>query len=406
MNRPLLTGLVGTALVALLGVWFLTHYDLEAAREWQPPRGVVWRDRFLACERFLTRMGLQAKTMGALESVRALDRRTTLILPAQRGAIAPTTLAALEDYVVRGGHLIVESERYSGDDPVFDALGIARDEIDEHATSISALELLFSGPLADANRPDDRGLVPARLEPDAAQPLWVFFSGGEALSTEAPTSATLGDEDNLRMLQFQLGEGWVTAVNDIEFAQNWQIGRNDNAEFLWRLLGRTPGLEAVAIFRGRSQALGGWLWTHAAPVLGVLAVLVLVVLWRALPRLGPVLPDPEPGRRRMLDHLSASGQFLWSAERRNTLLHAAARRAMAEVARRHPHVALMPESEQAAFVHARYGLAPALAQQIASASFPDRRAPAMIQLARACAEIHQRIAHQAAGKTEPTIPNG
>ncbi|HVQ24826.1 MAG TPA: DUF4350 domain-containing protein, partial [Planctomycetota bacterium] len=316
----------------------------------------------------------------------------------------PATLAALHEYVAHGGHLIVESERYSGDDPVFETLGIARDEIDERATSISAFELLFSGPLARPNRPDDRGLVPARLEP-GAEALWVFFSGGEALSTEAATTVTLGDEDNLRMLQFRLGEGVVTAVNDIEFAENWQIGRNDNAEFLWRLLQRTPALEAVAIYRGRSQALGAWLWTHAAPVLGVLALLVLVLLWRALPRLGPVLPDPEPGRRRMLDHLSASGQFLWSSERRNTLLHAAARRAMAEVARRYPHVALMPEPEQASFLHARFGLAPALAQQLASASFPDRRAPAMIQLARACAEIHQRLAHQAEINNSRPLPN-
>jgi hypothetical protein len=404
MNRPLMTGLAGVALVALSGIWFLTHYDLEPAREWQPPQGIVWRDRFLACERFLTRMGLQAKTMAALESVRTLDRRTALILPARRGAIAPGTLAALREYVARGGHLIVESERYSGDDPVFETLGIARDEIDEHATSISAFELLFSGPLAQANRPNDRGLVPVRLEP-GADALWVFFSGGEALSTEAETTVTLGEEDNLRMLQFRLGEGLVTAVNDIEFAENWQIGRNDNAEFLWRLLQRTPALEAVAIYRGRSQALGAWLWTHAAPVLGALALLVLVLLWRALPRLGPVLPDPEPGRRRMLDHLSASGQFLWSAERRNTLLHAAARRAMAEVVRRYPHVALMPEPEQAAFLSERFGLAPLLARQLASASFPDRRAPAMIQLARACAEIHQRIAHHAEINNSRPLPN-
>jgi hypothetical protein len=41
MNRPLMTGLAGFALVALLGIWFLTHYDLEAARDWQPPRGIV-----------------------------------------------------------------------------------------------------------------------------------------------------------------------------------------------------------------------------------------------------------------------------------------------------------------------------------------------------------------------------
>jgi len=400
MRRAVFGGLAAVALVVLLGSWFLSHYDLVPAREWQPPRAVVWRDRFLACERWLTRMGLEPRTIGALEAVRSLDRRTALIVPARRGAIAPATIEGVVSYVMHGGHLIVESERYAGADPLFDALGVTRGEIDEHATSITLFELLFSGPLVGANRSDDHGLVPATVD-EEQEPLWVYFSGGEALGTERDPTLTLGDRHNRRLLQFRLGEGLVTAVNDIEFAQNWQIGRNDKAEFLWRILKSTPGVGAVAILHARDQNLGAWLFEHAAPVLGALVLLVLLLLWRALPRLGPVLPDPPPGRRSLLDHLAASGHFLWSEQRRGTLAQAAARRAMAEVARHDPHVALMTESEQAAFLQARFGTAPALARQIAGASFPDRHAPAMIQLARACAEIHQRIAHQRASDPVP-----
>src|SRR6185436_6525440 len=127
----------------------------------------------------------------ALESVRTLDRRTALILPAQRGAVAPATLEALRDYVARGGHLIMESERASADDPVFEAFGVARAPIDQREVSRSGFEQLFSGPLSNANRAGDGGLVPARFDADA-EPLWVFLSGGEALRTAQPATLTLG----------------------------------------------------------------------------------------------------------------------------------------------------------------------------------------------------------------------
>jgi hypothetical protein len=113
--------------------------------------------------------------------VRTLDRRTALILPARRGAIAPATLAALQEYVARGGHLIVESERYSGDDPCSSARHRARR--DRRARHLDlGLRAAVLGPLASRTGRTIAGSCRSGSSRRGA--LWVFFSGGEALSTE------------------------------------------------------------------------------------------------------------------------------------------------------------------------------------------------------------------------------
>jgi hypothetical protein len=206
------------------------------------------------------------------------------------------------------------------------------------------------------------------------------------------------------MLQFRLGEGLVTAVNDIEFAENWQIGRNDNAEFLWRLLQRTPALEAVAIYRGRRRRWALALDARRAGARRARAAGAGAAVARACPGSGPCSPTRArpPAHARPPERERAVPVVVRAPQ------HAAARgRAPRHGRGRAPLPARRADAgaEQAAFLHARFGLAPALAQQLASASFPDRRAPAMIQLARACAEIHQRIAHQRRINDSRPLPN-
>jgi hypothetical protein len=136
-------------------------------------------------------------------------------------------------------------------------------------------------------------------------------------------------------------------------------------------------------------------------VLGALAVLVLLLLWRALPRLGPMLPDPGPAGGACSTIWVRAGNSCGPRAGAARWRRPRARRAMIEVGRQYPHVPLMPEPSRPASWPSATALAPALAQQLVQAALPDRQAPAMIQLARACAEIHQRGAHPRAVPERP-----
>jgi hypothetical protein len=73
---------------------------------------------------------------------------------------------------------------------------------------------------------------------------------------------------------------------------------------------------------------------------------VLLWLWYVAPRLGPVAPDPVRGRRRLLDHLRASGRFLWSNGGAQRMLDAARESCLRRITRVYPDVLAIAEPER------------------------------------------------------------
>jgi hypothetical protein len=91
-----------------------------------------------------------------------------------------------------------------------------------------------------------------------------------------------------------------------------------------------------------------WLAREArGAVIAALALLALW-LWRVSRRFGPLEPPHEPRRRRLLDHLRASGHFQWAAGSAPALLAAAREACLAKVARSRPALADMAPVERSA----------------------------------------------------------
>jgi hypothetical protein len=67
-----------------------------------------------------------------------------------------------------------------------------------------------------------------------------------------------------------------------------------------------------------------------------------------VPRFGPVAPDAPPGRRRLLDHLRASGRYYWTKGLRSRLVVAARDAALRRIVRAQPDFAGAPQAERAA----------------------------------------------------------
>jgi len=89
-----------------------------------------------------------------------------------------------------------------------------------------------------------------------------------------------------------------------------------------------------------------WLRESAwyAALTGVL--LLMLWLWRVVPRFGPLRADPEAARPRLLDHIRASGMFHWSRGNAAQLLAAAREACLRGIARNHPDLAgLRPEAQ-------------------------------------------------------------
>ncbi len=123
------------------------------------------------------------------------------------------------------------------------------------------------------------------------------------------------------VLQYTLGTGFVTVLGAVFFMRNKEIGKLDHAEFAWRLAtwaGREGG--AWVVYGEKRPSILKLLLKNAWPVL--LSSILLLVLWLygKMLRFGPVVPLPDRPRRSIMEHIDASGRFLWSRGKGGVLL--------------------------------------------------------------------------------------
>ena len=99
-----------------------------------------------------------------------------------------------------------------------------------------------------------------------------------------------------------------------EAMQPTHLGKHDHAEFMLRLvrLHPTHAKSALRLVWGNDDvSIWTWLANHAAYALASLALLLVVWLWRVVPRFGPLQPDVAPAELKLSSHLQAVGRFYW-----------------------------------------------------------------------------------------------
>jgi hypothetical protein len=160
-------------------------------------------------------------------------------------------------------------------------------------------------------------------------------------------------ESATAVLQVDRGAGSVTVLPSFWFMGNVRIGEPDHAAFAWAVVnagaGSTSRVTRVLIApRFDRPSLLAWLFNEALPAVVTAAVLLALWLAREIPRFGPVVSVHETARRRLLDHLRASGRFQWSARAAPRLLAAAREECLANIARARPALAFLDPPERGA----------------------------------------------------------
>lgn len=149
-----------------------------------------------------------------------------------------------------------------------------------------------------------------RLPGDVPQPLW-------------------SDTYGLAVMVFAEGRGKVAMVASEEgesYFDNNGLRRFDHGELLLLLAGLGDAKAPVLLVRHNETV--GWadyLWQHWRPVLFGLAALLLLWAWNASRRFGPLLPTLATERRALIEHIDASGRWLWRLPQGRALLLSAVR---------------------------------------------------------------------------------
>lgn len=375
MNRRVL--LIAAGVVAAVALaWFATRIERVPETEQVGYTGEARRNPYLAALRLARRMGLAANELKGAPDLNRLPAVAVLLLPNRRQALTPTQRTGLMNWVQGGGHLVLEAEAAVVSDPFTDAFGVRR-----------------AGTERESGK---RG--PVRLSPTAPPVELSGIALGTRTRLIAPGTgvrALVETGWGLQLVQVEHGRGLVTVVADLAFAENRLIGVADHAEFLWQLARSLPTSREFLVFnRIERLSLWQWLTEHALAVLVSGAALLVLWLWRIGPRFGPVAADLPPARRRLLDHLRASGRFHWNNRGRDRLAEAAREACLARLARAHPGFASLPPGERAARLATYAGITEAEAARLIAPGTVGRGAE-FIALMRALQQVHARLDHGA-----------
>ena len=161
--------------------------------------------------------------------------------------------------------------------------------------------------------------------PNARPPLW---SDAEATTVRV----------------YQEGKGKIAILSE-DFFNNAELREHDHGEMLLALAALNPAATHVTLVQNLDAM--PWyrlLWQHFSMLLLALAALLALLFWTAVRRFGPLLPEPVIERRSLMEHIDASGAWLWKAKGgRQVLLDAAREDTMAVIRRRSPRLVRLPE---------------------------------------------------------------
>ena len=388
--------LLATPLVAALLYIALNWYTLVDEPVWVNAGKEARENPYLAYTRLLERMGSPPLTPTAAAALDAPPERGTLIIADRRLAyMTPERVRKLTAWVDRGGHLVADTEDEGIDDPLLDAFGIER---------------VFPKPepAAKRARPGPPAFVrgaPATVTidwPELGKPLHVRMRTG-VMSLRA--TRVRSDDREARLgsdvvaLSVSHGQGRVSTFQTIEYLRNNAIGDLDHAEFGWRLASNGP---VMLFLRIQSPPFLEWLWRDAWAVVLAAALLLLLWLARIIPRFGPLAPEPPPARRSLLEHVVATGRYLWSKGQGAYLLEALRDRAWRAAKRRgvgEPGAA--PEKSTKAISEA-VGMSEARARRAFVGAAPA--APEFVDAAAALQQIESRLARRDGARPERKKP--
>lgn len=344
---------IGCALI--VGTWWVVeNYELEEVTYPGVPKGEAVSNQLFAAQRLTERLGVEATSRTGFRDLPSGDARgSVLVIPTERRTMTQRQRDALLAWVSNGGHLVTVT--YTLDkagnkpDPLMLAIGV-RQTLTANGKAAEKLRETATAPESDdedeARKVRDR--EKRRLARKEMEKLRRQFPKLPAFADDCPTVKLSGSEaarfagaatvfkacfddqfqvdsgrpalwrvssaQGTHALTVPHGAGRVTVLTDYDFMTNPRIGRADHADLLAAMLGvndAKPPRSVVFISREDVDNIFVLTWRYAAPVAVVLAVWLLLGLWRAASRFGPVLVPAPPRRRSLAEHVRASGEYLW-----------------------------------------------------------------------------------------------
>jgi hypothetical protein len=192
--------------------------------------------------------------------------------------------------------------------------------------------------------------------PGTAYDLQIDTRYGWLRGLRGSSAAKISDQNAEAIRVVAEGRGHIVLMGENYF-DNYMLARYDHAQLLLHLLdlhapaAKNSPQKLIIVQHLSNRQWYEKLWDHFPQMLITLALLLLLLLWLAIRRFGSVLPLPEAERRALLEHVDASGRWLWQADKGAQIMLEAMRKLVDKtLTRRVPQLSRMAREEQLEFL--------------------------------------------------------
>ncbi|MGE3105472.1 MAG: DUF4350 domain-containing protein [Lysobacterales bacterium] len=339
MNRRALTvaALSAVLIVAALVAWWALFERVESEIT-LPPRGAARSNPLYALGLAIGGQGLTVRHHRGFDRLQP-DQNDLVLIHAAGAGLNDRQVEDLLYWVEQGGHLVM-------------ALPNAGSESGDRLSAALGLDLLPHFSCLDWHWPGEDtapSLCSERRflanEDASLQFLWTW---GNA-------------EDGYVFGRAGYGAGEVFIAASLNFLVNAELDQPGNAALAWQVL--APSLEHARlgqvhlVHASPMPSLWYLLIRHGWPILVPLLLALLAFAAARSQRFGPLLPARLAPRRALLEHVQAAGEFAFRRGHGDTLHGAVLRRFEAEIERRVPGFAELPEAERVRALSERHQIA-------------------------------------------------
>jgi len=297
--------LLALAAAALVLWWFGTHTSIERTIS-LPAQGEAAHNPLYLLRQALHADGVDAQSHRHLRAdTIALAHKDTVVLFSDPRTLTGLEVEHLLAWVLKGGHLIVRlpswRTRYTREwqmGELLDTLGI-----------VPAFPARLCHDVKIA------GAIPKMMACDGQR----FIYAGD----KSPDVAWGAADSGWSFIRLAWGKGSVDVFSRLDFLANDELGNPAHAALARQLLAPNYGRGTVHLIHdAQFPSLWRLLLEYGRMAWVPLLLALAAWLWMRMPRFGPLRPSPAPARRALLEHIEASGEYLYRHGREDVLLAA------------------------------------------------------------------------------------
>lgn len=333
--------LIAGMLAIALEWWVLENYEYAVGLRETHYKGEAADNSFLALERLLTRHNIKLNKANNLDKILAkLQVQDVLLFNTDIENLNAQQLQRIQTWVKRGGQLWLRApeadeatrKKWAEEEPFLQQFGAYRESFpyDQKADP-------------EATPPKKAGESPKVPIPSILwnkEKLRVHFRETERLKFQTASLSSqqiAADPQGMRVAQFKLEQGNVLFFSEWGWLENARLWRYDHAYFFWKLLPSNPSAFWITDFEIDRDI------TQPPKLLGEFALWWLSLLvgigflvWHLGHRFGSILLPPDLARRRLLEHVEASGRFLWQHQQGMGLIHEVREQVLQRIYQKYP----------------------------------------------------------------------